>query len=192
MMRLRIQMGRLVLDPFDAKGTRELYAVRYHPTVREFMSNSALIPYRSHVEWTRTNLIGSLQLYLWLVRPSDSGRAIGFTQLKLNEARDTAEIGVMFREPARHQVTAALSTAVTLTLAYTKLGCPWVTSYVIPAHQHAIDFNVAWGASIVDSDKPGMVQLKLHRDVCTSNENYRRVMSRLSDRLTIIDLDRVP
>src|SRR5262249_55610966 len=112
-MPVRLHIGRLVLAPFEAKATRELYAVRYHPTVREFMSNPSLTPYRSHVAWTREHLMGSTDLHLWLVRPKDSARAVGFTQLKLNEARDTAEIGVMFREPGKHQLAAALSTAVT-------------------------------------------------------------------------------
>ena len=185
MTRLRIRIGRLALDPFDSKSSRELYAVRYHPTVRDFMANPALIPYPSHVAWTRANLLGSSNLHLWLVRPHEGARATGFTQLKINAAGDTAEIGVMFREAAKHQVSAVLATAVTLHLAYKQFDCPWVISYVIPAHQHAIDFNVAWGASIVDSDKAGMVQLRLHRDVCTSNQNYRRVMARLRDRLSI-------
>jgi hypothetical protein len=182
---IRVQAGHLTLDPFTAgpAPARELYAVRNHPTVRPFMADPALIPYRAHLAWTRAHLVGSPALHLWLVRPAPGVRAIGFTQLKI--AGDTAEIGVMFREPETHRLPAALTTAITLHLAYTVLECAYTTSYVIPTHRHAIDFNLAWGASIVDSDKPPMVLLKMHRDACFANANFRRIMTRLGKRLVI-------
>ena len=51
------------------------------------VANPALAAYRSHLAWTRSHLLGSTDLHLWLVRPKDAARAVGFTQLKINEAR---------------------------------------------------------------------------------------------------------
>jgi RimJ/RimL family protein N-acetyltransferase len=187
MTRLRIQLGRLLLDPFTLMAARDLYAIRNHPSVRKFMSNSTLISYASHRAWLRSHLVDAPDLHLWLVRPQPKARAIGFTQLRLNAAQDIAEIGVMFKEPQQHRLPAALSTAVTLHLAFARFHYTWVTSYVIPSHQHAIAFNQAWGASIVESDKSGMVLLKLHRDACFANDNYHKIMMRLGDRLHITE-----
>jgi len=190
-MRLQVEAGRMILDPFSLKAVRELYAVRFHPTVREFMSNPALIPYRSHVEWAKANLVGSSDLHLWLVRPNARSRAIGFTQLKFNSAsRDTAEVGIIFRDPDEHQFSTVVATGVTLYLAFVQFRCTWLTSYVMPSHRRAIAYNLTGGGVIVDSDRPGMIKFEFHRDTATSSDKtYSRVMKRLAGRLTVVDLD---
>ncbi len=184
-MALRASLGALTLDPFTEAGIRELYAIRNHPTVRPFMSNPEPIPYKGHAAWARAKLIGSQDLHLWLVRPAPDARAIGFTQLRLNAARDAGEIGVVFREPESHRMPAALATAITLHLLFDRLACGRVDSYVIPGHDAAIQYNRAWGTSIVESDKPGMVKLSMSRDECFANANYRKVMTRVSKRLVV-------
>ena len=181
MMNTPVHFGRWVLEPFAAPATRELYAIRNHPTVRPFMANPALIPYRSHITWTRQHLLQNSGLHLWMVRPVAKRRAIGFTQLRMIAGGATAEIGVMFREPEKHRLTAGLATALSLQLAFEHFHCTWVISYVIPSHRQAIDFNLAWGASVVESDKPGMVMLKLHRETCAANPNYLRVLERVRE-----------
>lgn len=185
-MALGASLGPLTLDPFTASGIRELYAIRNHPTVRPFMANPEPIAYRSHAEWARERLVGSSDLLLWLVRPAPGRRAIGFTQLRLDAARDTGEIGVIFREPERHRLPAALATAITLHLLFERLGCGRVDSYVIPGHEAAIAYNRAWGTAIVESDKPGMVKLSMSREECLANANYRKVMSRVARRLVVM------
>lgn len=188
MRRLSVQVGRLLLDRYAVGDRRDLYAVRYHPSVRQFTSNPSLTSYRSHLAWVRENLLEATDLHLWLVRLNPAARAIGFAQLKLNTAGDGAEIGVMFRQANQHPLSAALTTAVTLYVAYTYFACTWITSYVVPSHQHAIDFNKAWGGTIVDSDRPGLVCLKMHRDVCQTNARFRRIMTRIAPRLRIIPM----
>jgi len=184
-MALTASLGPLTLDPFSARGIRELYAIRNHPTVRPFMANPELIPYRRHAAWAREKLLGSQELHLWLVRPAPGARAIGFTQLRLSAARDTCEIGVVFREPESHRMPAGLATAITLHLACDRFACGRIDSYVIPDHRAALQYNQAWGLAVVESDKPGMVKLSMSRAACLANENYRRVMSRVSKRLVV-------
>ena len=185
MIRFIAHDGRLILDPYTSADSRDLYAVRFHPTVRKFMTNPSLISYQSHKDWSWQNLVHAPDMHLWLVRPAPGVRAIGLTQLKLNAAGDNAEIGVMFREPEKHPLASVLSSAITLHLAFTHFSCEWVTSYVVPTAQHAIDYNLGGGFSIHESDRPGMVCLKMHRDVYMTNEINRRVKARIISRLKI-------
>jgi len=185
MIRFLVQSGHLVLDPYTAGDSRDLYAVRFHPTVRKFMTNPSLIAYRAHQDWARQNLVQAPDMHLWLVRFGAAPRAIGFTQLKLNAAGNAAEIGVMFREPKKHQLASVLSSVITLHLAFVHFSCAWVTSYVVPTAQHAIDYNLGGGFSIHPSDRPEMVCLRLSRDVYLSSEIYRRVKVRLIPSLQI-------
>lgn len=185
MIRFLIQSEHLLLDPYTEADSRDLYAVRFHPTVRKFMTNPSCIPYRAHKDWARQNLVQAPDMHLWLVRSAPDKRAMGLTQLKLNAAGDNAEIGVMFREPEKHQFSSVLSSSITLHLAFIHFSREWVTSYVVPTAQHAIDYNLGGGFSIHESDRPEMVCLKLHRDVYLSNEINRRVKARIIPRLKI-------
>lgn len=168
----------LRLDPYRDSDLRELYAVRFHPTVRTFMTDPTLVSYASHRDWSRANLGGERALCLWLVRPPTGGRAIGFTQLRVSATGDSAEIGVMFREPAQHPLQAAVATAMTLATAYRQLGCTWVRSYVALDHARALSFNRAWGGEPVPSDRQGQYCLAMHRDVCLANPRFQRVLAR--------------
>lgn len=185
MIRFLVCNGRLLLDPYTAADSRDLYAVRFHPTVRQFMTNPSLIAYQAHKEWSLQNLVHAPDMHLWLVRPAAGVRAIGLTQLKFNARGDNAEIGVMFREPEKHRLASVLSSAITLHLAFNHFSCEWVTSYVVPTAQHAIDYNLGGGFLIHESDRPGMVCLKLHRDIYLTNEINRRVKARVTPRLKI-------
>ncbi|PHX98245.1 MAG: hypothetical protein CK529_14040 [Rhodospirillaceae bacterium] len=185
MMRLQAQVGQLLLTPYETKAARDLYAVRFHPTVRKFMTNPSLIAYRAHKDWVHQNLVQAPDMHLWLVRFGAAPRAIGFTQLKLNAAGNAAEIGVMFREPKKHQLAAVLSSAITLHLAFVHFSCAWVTSYVVPTAQHAIDYNLGGGFSIHPSDRPEMVCLRLSRDVYPSSAINRIVKVRIIPSLQI-------
>lgn len=185
MTRLSVQVGRLVLEPFTARDSLDLYAVRFHPTVRKFMSNPSLIPFKEHKAWCSKNLLEAPDMHLWLVRPAPGARAIGLTQLKFNASDGNAEIGVMFREPDMHQIASVLSGVITLYLAFTHFSCQWVTSYVVPKAQHAIDYNLGGGFSIYPSDRAEMVCLKLHRDVYLSNPFNCKVKSRIMPRMKI-------
>ncbi len=183
-MTVRASLGNLRLDPVTSADARELYRVRMHPSVRQFMSNPVLIPFSSHRAWFGKHLSNPDGLQIWLIRTAPGSRAIGLSQLRTRS--DTSEIGVMLREPKHHRLNAALVTATTLYLAY--LHVPWVISYVIPEHKDAIEFNLAWGASIVPSDKAGLVKLQLHRDVCRANNNFARIFARVEKRLVIEEI----
>lgn len=177
---LAFRAGCLRLDPYDDAARRELYAIRFHPTVRPFMTNPALASYRSHVGWARSHL-GGERLLLWLVRPPGGGRAIGFTQLQLDADGRHAEIGVMFRDPQLHRVRAAVATAMTLAIAFRVLGCAWVRSHVAVDHAHAIGFNQAWGGHEFPSDRPGQVCLAGSGEVWMAHPRYQRLLARWVD-----------
>lgn len=182
-MGIEIDAGSVRLSQFAAADARDLYCIRNHPTVRRFMSDPRLIPYRSHVRWVSERLLADANHLLFLVRLRSGSRAVGLTQLRI--AGDTAEIGVMFREPGRHQVVTFVATVATLHVAFDQLGLKWLISYVLPAYDAAIEFNKGFGAWEEPSDKPGMVKLRLSAEVCRQNENFRRVLDRMKGRLHV-------
>ncbi len=173
-----VHAGRLRLDPYRPADCRELYAIRYHPTVRSFMAQPDLVAYASHRAWTCLHLVDGAPLRLWLVRHVDHPRAIGFTQLRFDPLGDSAEIGVMFREPACHTQAAIVVGALTLHLAFVEMGCRELRSYVVEGHPRALAFNQAGGAVEVPSDRPGLVRLQLARQACLTHPNFLKVMAR--------------
>lgn len=175
---LTLRVGRLRMEPYEPADCRELYAIRYHPTVRRFMARPDLAGYRSHQAWTQMHLRDGSPLHLWLVRHAAEPRAIGFTQLRFDPPGDTAEIGVMFREPERHAQAAPVVGALTLHLAFVHSGCRELRSYVVEGHARALEFNQAGGAVVVPSDRSGLVCLRLERAACLANPNFQKVMAR--------------
>jgi hypothetical protein len=147
------------------------------------MARQELIPYRSHLAWVKENLVGDGGLVLLLVRKRPSQRAVGFTQLRVQG--EVGEIGVMFREPERHRIAAAVATAATLHLGFCWLGLSEVVSYVVPSYEAAAQFNRAWGGVDVPSDRAGLIKLALARERCLSNPNYLRVMGRVTGEMRI-------
>lgn len=182
-MSIEIDAGSVRLRQFDAADTRELYCIRNHPTVRRFMSNPQLIPYRSHVRWVAERLLTDDNYLLFLVRLQNSRRAVGLTQLRIDG--DTAEIGAMFREPHRHQVVTVVAAVATLHLVYDHLGLKWLVSYLLPDYRAGIEFNKSFGAWEEQSDKPGMVKLRMSIQAGMQNENFRRVLNRMKGRLHV-------
>jgi RimJ/RimL family protein N-acetyltransferase len=173
-----VRAGRLRLEPYRPADCRELYAIRYHPTVRSFMARPGLATYRSHQAWTQAQLVDGAPLRLWMVRHAAHPRAIGFAQLRFDLAGDSAEIGVMFREPARHAPWPTVVGVLAMHLAFVELGCRELHSYVVEGHQRALDFNRGGGAVAVPSDRPGLVRLRLAREACLSSPIYLKVMAR--------------
>ena len=184
-MRTEIHIASLTLLQFGPADVRDLYAIRNHPSVRQHMTNSQLISYRAHVDWCAKKLLNRAdpEPLLFLVRRAGQKRANGLTQLRING--DQAEIGVIFREPDRHKREAGLATVATLHFAFAHLKLKSLISYVLPAHTAALEFNRAFGAATLESDKPGMVKLWLPVDVCLANQHYRQVISRYEHELQI-------
>jgi RimJ/RimL family protein N-acetyltransferase len=182
-MSIEIDTGSVRLKQFSTADTRELYCIRNHPSVRQFMSDSRLIPYRSHVRWVSEKLLTDEHFLLLLVRGIDSRRAVGLTQLRV--AGDTAEIGEMFPEPHRHQISIVAAAVLTLHLAFEHLSLTWLVSYVLPEHRAAIKLNMSFGAWQEESDKQGMVKLRLDRETSLRNDYYRRLLSRMKGRLRV-------
>lgn len=179
---MRISFENVELAEFTAGDVRDLYRIRNHESVRRYLANTSSIPYRAHVEWVRKRLLQDDKLLLFLVRLK--GEAIGFTQLE-SKGGNAAEIGVMFRESSRHQVVSYVATVATLYCAFCLLKTDWLISYVVPTHDRALALNRSFGAWEVPSDKPGMVQFRLSGEVCLANENYRKVLERIRDRMEI-------
>ena len=182
-MSWKISIGQLELRQFGIEDARELYCIRNHESVRRFMARPELIPYPSHLAWVKQHLVGAGGLVLLLVRKKPSRRAVGFTQLRVEG--EVGEIGVMFREPERHRIAAAVATAATLHLGFCWLGLSEVVSYVVPSYEAAAQFNRAWGGVDVPSDRAGLIKLALARERCLSNPNYLRVMGRVIGEMRI-------
>jgi len=180
---MKLVVGELELAQFAAADTEDLYRIRNHESVRAFMSNSAPLDWEAHVAWVRDNLLDGGQILLLIVRLA--GTALGFTLLK-RLAPDTAEVGVVIREASRHRLIASEAGAATLYLGFDVLGFTRLVSYVVPAHKHAIEFNVRAGGREVASDKPGMLQFDFLGESYLSNRHCGRIVSRMRPRLQVI------
>jgi RimJ/RimL family protein N-acetyltransferase len=172
--------GGVTLARFTADDTADLHRIRNHPTVRPFMADPRPIAWDRHVDWVRAHLLEADDLWLFMVR--ERGEAVGFTLLQ-RLAADTAEIGAIFRDPDDHALVTAYAIVLTLHQAFERLGLRWLVSWVLPGHQRALGVNRAFGAWEVPSEKPGMVQFRLSREVCVAGEPYRKILARLADRL---------
>jgi RimJ/RimL family protein N-acetyltransferase len=177
-----VTVGALTLTRFAPEDTADLHRVRNHPSVRRFMADPRPIPWPRHVEWVRAHLLEADDLLLFLVR--QRGEAIGLTLLR-RIAPDTAEIGVMVTDPDDRPLVPCYATVITLHWAFERLGLGWLVSWVVPGHERALALNRAFGGWDVDSEKPGMVQFRLSREVCLAAETYRRVLARLRDRMVV-------
>jgi RimJ/RimL family protein N-acetyltransferase len=172
------------LRQFALNDARQLYAIRNHHSVRRFMSKPALIPYKQHVQWVRNQLIGNENFLLFLVRTKPAARAIGIAQLRVNGR--SAEIGVIFRDAPKHQIVTVMATMAMLQFAFLHLELLSLVSYVVPTHTAAIEYNKMFGASEEDSEIDGMVKLRLGKDVYMDNENVKRFLRRIKNRLLVL------
>lgn len=177
-----IGIGSLLLRQFQPGDEADLFAVRNHESVRRFMADPRPLDYAAHLEWVSKNLIGDDRIVLFIARRHSE--PVGLTLLKRLGA-DDAEIGVMFRDADRYRVAVTHAAVATVHYAFEHLGLGHLTSYVVPEHPRAMSINRAFGGREVASDKPGMVQYRAARAQCLGNDNYRRILQRISGKLTI-------
>jgi len=179
----KIKVNHLELTQFTAEDTRKLYSIRYHPSVRQYMTNTALAPYKNHKSWVQKNLIQQVTQLLLIVKSHN--QAIGFSVLR--NIGESTEIGVMFREPNKHKVVTYTTAMTTLYLAFNYFNLENLVSYVIPEHHLALAFNYSFGAWQVDSDKSGLIKLKLNRSTCLNNPVYLKMLNRIKQEIVILD-----
>ena len=180
---MKIVIGKLELAQFTAADTEDLYRIRNHESVRGFMSNPAPLEWESHVAWVRDNLLSGGRILLLMVRLE--GEALGFTLLK-RLAEDTAEIGVVVREAAKHRLIPSEAGAATMYLAFEVLGFRRLVSYVVPRHEHAVSFNRRAGGREVASDKPGMLRLNFTLTGYLRNSHCRKIVARMRPKMQVI------
>ena len=180
---MKIVIGKLELAQFTGADTGDLYRIRNHESVRGFMSNPSPLEWESHTAWVRDNLLSGGRILLLMVRLD--GAPLGFTLLK-RLTEDTAEIGVVVREAARHRLIPSEAGAATLYLAFEVLRFRRLVSYVVPAHRHALNFNRRAGARQVASDKAGMLKLSFSRAGYLRNPHCRRIVARMRPKLEVI------
>jgi len=169
----------LELAAFTPADARALFAVRNDASVRAYMADPSPLEWEAHFAWTRANLGEGSDTRLFMIRVRGTVR--GFSVLK-RVAPGVAEIGVMVREPGSHPAVAALATAATLEVAFERMACDALVSWVVPGHERALAINVAFGAHEVASTKPGMLEFRLTRGECLGNAQYRRLAARLAAR----------
>ncbi len=179
---LRISIGSLKLAQFTPGDARALYTIRNHPSVRIGLAKPEPLPYKSHVVWVRENLGEGSDHLLFLVRWN--GAAVGFTLLRYLGG-GTVEIGVMFREADRYPLQVSLATAATIHCAFECLGMERMVSYPNAGNARALAINRAFGGHLVESDRPGTAKLEMTRDEALANESYRRLLTRIRDRMTV-------
>lgn len=179
---MKITIGHVALSRFRPEDTDDLYRIRNHPSIRQYMANPAPLAYDAHVEWVRRNLVEGRDLVLFLVR--FEGEPVGFTLLRL-VGDGTAEIGVMFQEAAKYRIVPAYAALATLSCAFSELRVTGLISYALPAHERARALNRAFGAREVESDKPGMIKFAMSREVGLANPSYVKLMARLRDRMQV-------
>lgn len=186
---MKIELASLEIRQFVEGDTKALHLIRNHESVRRYMADPSSVPYESHEEWVRNNLIDKKNLLLFMVRRK--GEAIGFTLLK-KVSEDTAEMGVIFKEANKYPGVIYSATVITLYIAFCCLKLSVLVSYVIPGHDRAISLNRSFGGWEIESDKPGMIRFCVSREVCLGNKNYQKGFSRIKSKLKIMGDDASP
>ena len=95
------------------------------------------------------------------------------------ERFETAEIGVMFREPDEHMMMSSITTIVMLELAFTHDRLETLVSDVRPDNLRALRLNRSLRAWEVPSNKPEVMRFTLSNTVARQNRLYQRVRPRI-------------
>lgn len=185
-MRLSVRFGGLTLLEFSSNDTDDLFDVRNHPTVREFMPDTAPLNFPSHVNWLGQHVKQGGNLKLFIVRLA--GEAIGFT-LARRLPDDTVELGVIFKDADQHAGLPAQAAAIMLYLSCEHMNAPAVITYVNVKHLRALTFNRGFGLIQTASSKPNELCFKTPRATVLGNDRYKKIMSRVGRTLHLEYVD---
>ena len=87
--------NRIVFRRFNESDTDELFAIRNHPSVREFMGNTGPLGYKSHLRWVDDHLVRNMDTYLFMIYKNED--IVGFAMLRDISSEDS-EIGMFIRD----------------------------------------------------------------------------------------------
>jgi RimJ/RimL family protein N-acetyltransferase len=183
--RMRARFGGIELLEFASVDAQDLFDVRNHESVREFMPNPAPLDYDAHIHWLEQNVTPGGALRIFIVRMNQA--AIGFTMVK--RLPDGAlELGIIFRQADQHTGLPAQTAAVMLHLLFEQLNASAVVTYVNAKHVRALAFNRGFGLVDAPSSKPMELCFRTPRAAVLGNENYRKIMARVGRSLSIEQL----
>jgi RimJ/RimL family protein N-acetyltransferase len=180
--RLRVRFGGLELLEFAFADARDLFEIRDHPSVREFMPAPSPLVFESHLRWLNANVTRGGALRLFIVRMA--GSPIGFTVCKQLASGDL-ELGVIFKEADHHAGLPAQTAAIMLHLALEHLDAAAVVTYVNVHHERALAFNRGFGLLETPSSKAGELCFRTPRATVLANERYRKIMERIARTLLV-------
>jgi RimJ/RimL family protein N-acetyltransferase len=147
-----IRVGNISLRRFLPEHTDLLYDLINRPEVRKGMSNSAEIPYESHVSWVKENLIDGNNVHLFLV--TDDGRGLGAALIK-NITRDSAELGIIVGDSiaaGRMLLTSKLLAGI-LHYSFHEMKFLYLNIQIIPANRKSIAAANKIGADFQGQDE---------------------------------------
>jgi RimJ/RimL family protein N-acetyltransferase len=170
-----IRSGEVVLRGFEPPLSDDLYGVRNHPSVRQYLRDTLPITRESHDRWVEDNLIKQRRVQLFVV----FGAAVvaGIALLR-NFAGDSAEVGLMMVEAQRRRLISYKAAHLIGYYGLEVLGLERLVSYVPRHNQHALAFNLGCGFERTGVDPDPYYELVLTRERSRCHPIHRRFRAR--------------
>jgi len=149
---MTIHIGNTTIERFAPEHTDLLYRLINSPEVRRGMSNSAEIPYESHLKWVNANLLESENVHLFIAANEEQGQ--GVVLLK-NITEDSGELGIMVGDIVgcrRTQLTGKLVTGI-LYYAFHQLNFQTLNLRILPGNTNSLTVAKKIGAEFLGEDE---------------------------------------
>ncbi|MBE5321369.1 GNAT family N-acetyltransferase [Pedobacter sp. MR2016-19] len=149
---MSILVGNTVLHCFKAQHADMLYSLINRQEVRMGMSDSAKIPYESHLNWVKENLIESSKVHLFMVISNDE--ALGVALIK-NLTNDSAELGIMVADTIdtkKMLLTSKLLTGI-LFYVFHKMHFQNLEIRILPGNENSLRTAKKIGAELQCQDE---------------------------------------
>ncbi|WP_406826865.1 GNAT family N-acetyltransferase [Pedobacter sp. KACC 23697] len=149
---MSIRVGNIVLQRFKSQHADMLYSLINRHEVRMGMSNSDKIPYESHLNWVRENLIESSKVHLFMVISNEE--ALGVALIK-NLTDDSAELGMMVAdtiEAKKMLLTSKLLTGI-LFYVFHQMRFRKLDIRILPGNENSLRTAKKIGAELQGQDE---------------------------------------
>lgn len=149
---MSIRVGNIVLQRFQSQHSDMLYNLINLPEVRMGMSNSSQIPYESHLNWVKENLIESSKVHLFIVIRDNE--ALGVALIK-NLTDDSAELGIMVADTINVKKMLLTSKLLTGILYYVfhKMHFMKLEIRILPCNENSLCTAKKIGAELQGQDE---------------------------------------
>jgi RimJ/RimL family protein N-acetyltransferase len=147
-----IHVGNISMQRFLPEHTGMLYKLINNPEVRKGMSNSAEIPYASHLLWVKKNLLEGDRVHLFVVADENHGQGVALIK---NISGKSGELGIMVGD-----ITAARKTLLTSKLltgilyyAFDQLNLQYINICILPGNINSLVTAKKIGAEFQGQDE---------------------------------------